>query len=81
VLRERAEEIEEDTPEAFHKRQQVVGLLVERITLNREGRNTAVEITYRFAPPDDRAEVEADVVSNERDSLKDSNFQPAYPIR
>jgi hypothetical protein len=50
VLRERAEEIEEDTPEAFHKRQQLVRLLVERITLNREGRDTAVEITYRFGP-------------------------------
>jgi len=80
VLRERAEEIEEDTPEAFQKRQRLVRLLVERITLNREGRDTAVEITYRFGPPDDRAEVEADVIGNERDSLKDSNFQPAYLI-
>jgi len=81
MLRERAEEIEEDTPEAFHKRQQLVRLLVERITLNRVGRDSTVEITYRFGPPDDLAEFEADVVANERNSLKDSNVQPAYLIR
>jgi site-specific DNA recombinase len=55
LLRERVEEIEEDTPEAFFKRQQLVRLLVERITLNREGRDTTVMITYRFGPPDERA--------------------------
>jgi hypothetical protein len=51
LLRERAQEIEEDTPEAFVKRQQLVRLLVERITLYRgEERNTTVVITYRFGP-------------------------------
>jgi site-specific DNA recombinase len=69
MLRERAEEIEEDTPEAFHKRQHLVRLLVERITLNREGRDTTVEITYRFGPPDDCAAVEDNVVGNVRDSF------------
>ena len=69
LLRERAEEIEEDTPEAFVKCQQLVRLLVERITLNREGRDTNVEITYHFGPPDDRAAVEGDVVGNVRDSF------------
>ena len=69
LLRERAEEIEEDTPEAFAKRQQLARLLVERITLYRgEGRKTTVVITYRFGTPDDRAEVEAGVVSNERNA-------------
>jgi hypothetical protein len=69
LLRERAEEIEEDTPEAFVKRQQLVRLLVERIALNRgEGRKTTVVITYRFGPPEDRAEVEAGVVGNGRNS-------------
>ena len=69
LLRERAEEIEEDTPEAFVKRQQLVRLLVERITLHRdEGRKTTVVITYRFGPPDDRAEAEAAVVGNVRNS-------------
>jgi chromosome segregation ATPase len=69
LLRERAEEIDEDTPEAFVKRQQLVRLLVERITLHRgEGRKTTVVITYRFSPPDDRAEVAVGVVGNERNS-------------
>jgi site-specific DNA recombinase len=69
LLRERAEEIEEDTPEAFVKRQQLVRLLVDRIALHRgEGRKTTVMITYRFGPPDGRAEVGAGVVGNERNS-------------
>ncbi len=52
MLRERAEEIEDDTPEAFLKRQQLIRLLVERITLGRdEDGETTVEVTYRFGPP------------------------------
>ncbi len=52
LLRERTEEVEEDTPEAFIKRQQLVRLLVERITLGRdENGETTVEVTYRFGPP------------------------------
>jgi site-specific DNA recombinase len=66
LLRERAEEIEEDTPEAFVKCQQLVRLLVERVTLNREGKDTTVMITYRFGPPDERAGVGAGVVANVR---------------
>jgi len=58
-----------DTPEAFVKRQQLVRLLVDRIVLHRvEDRRTTVVITYRFEPPDDRAELEAGVVGNERNS-------------
>jgi hypothetical protein len=69
VLRERAEEIEEDTPEAFVKRQQLVRLLVDRIALHRgEDRRTTVVITYRFGPPGGRAELEAGVVGNGRNS-------------
>jgi site-specific DNA recombinase len=57
ALRERAEEIEEDTPEAFFKRQQLVRLLVERIITGRDyNGDTTVEITYRFGPPDDLGE-------------------------
>jgi site-specific DNA recombinase len=57
LLRERAEEVEEDTPEAFAKRQQLVRLLVEGITLGRDADGeTSVEITYRFGPPDDLAD-------------------------
>jgi site-specific DNA recombinase len=53
ALRERADEIEEeDTPEAFLKRQRLVRLLVERITLRKsEIGKTTVAITYCFGPP------------------------------
>lgn len=52
VLQERAEEVEDDTPEAFIKRQQLVRLLVEGIRLGRdEDGETTVEVTYRFGPP------------------------------
>jgi hypothetical protein len=52
VLRERAEEIEEDTPEAFYKRQELVRSLVEGIMLGKEADGeTSVEVTYRFGPP------------------------------
>jgi hypothetical protein len=68
TLRECISEVEADTPEAFHKRQQLVRLLVEGVTLNREGKNTTAVITYRFGPPDERAGVEAGVVDSVRDS-------------
>jgi hypothetical protein len=63
ALRERAEEIEEDTPEALDKRQQIVRLLVEGVTLGRDedGETTAV-ITYRFGPPDGAADLGGVVV-------------------
>jgi site-specific DNA recombinase len=52
ALRKRVEEIEADTPDAFLKRQQLVRLLVDRITVGRgESGETTVEITYRFGPP------------------------------
>ena len=67
VLRERAEEIEEDTPEALDKRQQLVRLLVEGVTLGRDedGETTAV-ITYRFGPPDGTADIGGVVVGGVR---------------
>jgi hypothetical protein len=68
TLRERVSEVEEDTPEAFHKRQQLVRLLVEGITLNRESKDTTVVITYRFGPPDESAEGGAAFVGNVRNS-------------
>jgi hypothetical protein len=68
VLRERVSEVEEDTPEAFYKRQQLVRLLVEQVTLHREGKDTTVEITYRFGPPDASGEVEGDVFGNVQNS-------------
>lgn len=52
ALRERVDEIEGDTPEAFAKRQQLVRLLVERIIAGRDpDGETSIEITYRFGPP------------------------------
>src|SRR5829696_2533969 len=51
TLRNRLAEVEEATPEAFEKRQQLVRLLVQGITLEKyEGRNK-VHVTYRFDPP------------------------------
>jgi hypothetical protein len=52
-LRRRLDEVEEDTPEGFEKRKQLVRLLVESISLGKsqqEGR-AEVQITYRFEPP------------------------------
>jgi len=52
-LRRRLEEVEDDTPEGFEKRKQLVGLLVESISLGKcqqEGR-AEVQVTYRFGPP------------------------------
>ena len=52
-LGRRLDEVEEDTPEAFEKRKQLVRLLVESISLGKsqqEGR-AEVQITYRFGPP------------------------------
>ena len=53
ALGRRLEEVEEDTPEGFEKRKQLVGLLVESISLGKsqqEGR-AEVQVTYRFGPP------------------------------
>jgi hypothetical protein len=53
TLRDRLEEVEQDTEEAFLERREIVTLLVDRITGGRdeEGRTT-VSVTYRFAPPE-----------------------------
>jgi hypothetical protein len=65
ALRERLEEIEEDTPEAFLKRQQLVRLLVEEITIGKsEDGKTTAEVTYRFGPPDGITDGKYGVVSN-----------------
>lgn len=65
VLRERTEEIEEDTPEAFLKRQQLVRLLVDRIMLEKDHiGDTTVEITYRFDPPDEPTKDNSSFVSD-----------------
>jgi hypothetical protein len=60
-LRRRLVEIEEDTPEAFGKRKQLVGPLVEWISLGKRQKDGRAEtqITYRFGPPPD-SEAESD---------------------
>jgi hypothetical protein len=62
TLRERVYEIEENTPEAFEKRKRLVRLLVQGVTLENEGGQTKVRVTYRFDPPDER---------DDRDSVVD----------
>ncbi len=52
ILGERASEVEADTPEAFRERRELVRLLVDRISTDRdENDHKRVEITYRFGPP------------------------------
>jgi site-specific DNA recombinase len=52
ALREGVSDVEADTPEAFQKRRELVRLLVETITVDRdETDQPRVEITYRFGPP------------------------------
>ncbi len=53
ALRNRVEEVEEDTAEAYQKRRQLVKLLVSGVSAgwDAEGR-VDVRITYRFGPPE-----------------------------
>jgi hypothetical protein len=64
ALRERVEEIEGDSPEAFAKRRELAKLLVERISVgrNEEGRPD-VRITYRFGPSLEAASAGVEFVS------------------
>ncbi|HZF58096.1 MAG TPA: recombinase family protein [Rubrobacter sp.] len=53
ALRERVEEVEGDTPEAFRARRRPVKLLVQSISAGKrpdDGR-TEIQVTYRFGPP------------------------------
>jgi septal ring factor EnvC (AmiA/AmiB activator) len=53
ALRERLEEVEEDTAEGFEARRRLVNLLVSGITAGRkEDGSPEIRITYRFGPPD-----------------------------
>jgi response regulator RpfG family c-di-GMP phosphodiesterase len=57
TLRERIEEVEEDTGEALARRRELVKLLVEQIKVDRnEDGHTQVQITYRFGPPPEEPE-------------------------
>jgi ribosomal protein L29 len=53
ALRERVEEVEGDTPEAFRARRRLVKLLVQSISADKrpEDGRTEIQVTYRFGPP------------------------------
>jgi hypothetical protein len=76
MLRERVEEVEEDTPEAFLKRQQLVRLLVDEITAGSGlDAEPTVEVTYRFGPPDDTTDGEYAFVGDAQ------NSSPNFPSK
>jgi hypothetical protein len=80
-LQERIAEVEEDTPEAFEKRRELVRLLVERITVDRgEDGQPRVEITYRFGPPasGDTEKSPADELQGEGDTFVGG--VPVFPL-
>ena len=89
TLRERVEQVEGDTEEAFEKRRELVKLLVERINVDRdEDDHTQVQITYRFGPPPEEPESVYGVAQSRgsagtrnrlaqaRFSLRPSGFEP-----
>ena len=52
ALADNLAEVEGDTPEAFQKRRELVELLVEQISADRdEDGRVRVNVTYRFGPP------------------------------
>ena len=70
TLRERINEVEEDTQEAFRVRRQLVRLLVVGVMVGEkcEDGSTKVRITYRFDPPDEW--------DNEEDSVAGGVLNP-----
>jgi hypothetical protein len=52
TLRKNLAEVEQDTDDAFRKRRELVKLLIEKISADRDqdGR-VRVDISYRFSPP------------------------------
>jgi hypothetical protein len=79
TLRENVSEDEGDTPEAFQGRRELVRLLVERITVDRdENDQPRVEITYRFGPPpEDFVPPEDSVVASVQNSGPRANRKSA----
>jgi site-specific DNA recombinase len=74
ALRESVSEVESDTPEAFQKRRELVRLLLDGITFDRdENGDPRVEITYRFGPPPG----ESFVLSGQNSSAR-ANAQRCY---
>jgi site-specific DNA recombinase len=69
TLRERLSEVEAEIPEAFQKRRELVRLLVERMTIDRdESSHQRVEITYRFGSPPEESLVPSVLNSGPREA-------------
>lgn len=67
ALRKNLAEVEQDTQEACLHRRELVKLLVEKITVDRDEDGRAeVHITYRFGPPPEGAASFVDGVRNSR---------------
>jgi hypothetical protein len=79
TLRERLHEVEGDTPEAFAVRQQLVRLLVQGATLENDGGQTKVRVTYHFHPPGETKEEfsRGSLAGRVRNSVK--FWDPHYP--
>jgi hypothetical protein len=66
-LRKSLSEVEQDTEEAFKSRRELVKLLVEKVSVDRnEDGRVKVDITYRFGPTE--ATLEADILVGVRNS-------------
>jgi len=68
-LRKRLSEVEQETEEAFKSRRDLVKLLVEKVSVDRdEESRVKVDITYKFGPTE--APQEADILVGVRNSLE-----------
>lgn len=76
TLRERINEVEGDTPEAYRKRRELVMLLVEQVITSRdENGRSKIEVRYRFGPPEG-PDPQSEYVSGERNSQAFSDRKP-----
>jgi site-specific DNA recombinase len=78
TLRKNLAEVEQDTDEAFRKRRELVKLLIEKISADRdEDGRVRVDISYRFSPPESPSS--ADGLDGVRDFLR--SRQTLIPTR
>ena len=79
ALRDRLEEIEEDSEEAYAKRRELVRLLVDSIIVGRDG-NGAVRshITYRFADPPEPSESSSEMFVDGVQNFKEKQDEKTH---
>ena len=78
TLRKNLAEVEQDTDEAFRKRRELVNLLIEKFSADRdEDGRVRVDISYRFSPPESPSS--ADGLDGVRDFLR--SRQTLIPTR